>query len=79
MMFRLQLHFAELTPIDIGNAIMLGELLIGDHIIGVQEIDHAAILIEHVLKHLYRFPAHRFENLIVISLRWQMPNHDHSE
>ena len=59
MQRRIQLHLAEGGAIDAGNAVMLGQALVHIGVVGVQEIQRAAVVAHHAVEEHLGFGLHR--------------------
>ena len=52
-------HAAELRAVDIGDAVVLRQALVEKSVVGVQQVQHAAVLAQHAGKEQVRFLEER--------------------
>ena len=59
-----QIDLAELVPLDAGNAVKLGQALIQEGVIGVDEIEDGAVFADDVLEEQVGLLLHRHPRVV---------------
>ena len=60
-----ELDAAEVAPVDVRDAVVLGKPLVQEGVVGAQEIEHAAILPEHAFEEHLGLAAERLTQVVV--------------
>ena len=60
-----EVHPPEPGAVDAGNAVVLGEALVQERVVGPQQVEHAAVLVDHAPDEPLRLLPHRLPQVVV--------------